>query len=92
MADDILFPKFCKALASNAAASQKLPRMTLFRYIRGELPATFELFFENPDLLEALAEDAREMTPEQFKRWKKGIHARGLAQKKYRKKVEQKSK
>ena len=90
MADDILFPKFCAALAKNTHAAQQLPRMTYFRYVRGELPATFEFFFQHPDLIEALAEDAREMTPKQFKRWKEGIHARGVAQKKYRKKEQSK--
>jgi hypothetical protein len=86
MADEPLFPAFVDAMEKNLAASRELPRMTLFRYAKGELPASFAWFLQHPDMLEALARDARKLTPKQLKQYREGIEKRGQVQKKYREK------
>jgi hypothetical protein len=74
------FPNLMHAMRDNHAAAQALLPMTFYRYVKGELPSVLKWFVDHPDLLDALAEDARTMTPERRAKWEKLIADRASAQ------------
>ena len=73
--DDAPFPAFREALRASKFARQ-LPNMTFYRYAKGELPANWELLLRDPLVCEALAEDARNMTERDFKKWDRTVATR----------------
>jgi hypothetical protein len=79
--DNDLFPEFQAFLRMHEPEASKLPHSTRYRYLRGELPASFEWFFEHPDALEALARDARGLTPAKWRKFRQSIKTRAGQQK-----------
>jgi hypothetical protein len=83
-----LFPNLRRAMKRNQDASDALKPATYFRFIKGELPANLEWFLEYPDMLDALATDAREMSEEDWRAFRSQIRKRSKAQKARRTKSE----
>lgn len=80
MADAALpFRHFRNALRANQDAARALKSATYYRFAKGEMPQNFEWFLEYPEMLEALAQDAREMSPEDWARFRKTIRKRAKA-------------
>lgn len=76
-----LFPEFQAALRMDEVAARGLKHSTRYRYLRGELPASFEWFLEHPEFLRLLANDAEAMSEEKWERFRDAIGSRASAQK-----------
>lgn len=80
-ADGNPFPNFRRALRESPKAQAGASTATYSRYCRGEIPKDFEWWLEYPDMLAALLEDARAMTPAEWAKYRRAIKRRSKAAK-----------
>lgn len=61
----VKIPRFQDALANSHELGELLGRMTKWRLIEGQIPESILPFLLDPDVLDALADGARELTDKQ---------------------------